>query len=1023
MILSKSVSMTLRKKTLLIISVINVTLLVILSIASRIFILASFDRLEERHTKDHVERIRRTLFNDYTALDAFVFDWATWDDTYEFIKHPNEEYLASNLVDKTFVTPRLNLILFINAEHHVVFGKGFDLNEEQEVHVPQSLLVHLSAESPLFNYSAPQNGTTGILLLPEGPMLVASRPILTSDEQGPIRGSLLMGRYLNTAEIDRLAEITQHPLTMYRFDDPQLPSEIQQKRALLSKDTSIAVQPVNASTLAGYTLIDDIYGNPALVLQTEVTRDIYRFGQTSVRHFIIAFFVTSVLVGAATLFVLEKVVISRLAQLSERVNAIRTSNDLSTRVTIPGEDELSSLSGDITEMLMALKLSQKELKENERQYSKLIQLSFSGIIIHQHGQIIVANIAGAKLLGAREPQKIIGKTLCDFIHPDCWERFRSRIRQIQEQHQGTPPTEEKLIRLDGKIIDVEMMLIPVLYQQQPAEQIAFRDITKRKGAETALKESEERYRRLVENAPLGILTINTQGQLLDANPMLAAILGAPLKDDICTLNVFTSPQFAQTEISEDFHRCLISGSPQIAEKFHISEWGKEIYLSYYLTPIYNEDRSIVGVQAIVEDITERKLTEKTLREHEAEYRSLFKNLLNGLFYSKVVVDENNRPIDYIFLEINEAFEHLIGFGREIIGKRATEVVPEIKSLEPDLIRTFGNVALTGRKEQFDFYFAPFESWFAVSAYSPEKGYFIALFDDITERKWAEEALRNINEQLEQRVEARTAELQQANRALQELLKTLNQTQEQLVQSQKMAALGGLVAGVAHEINTPLGVAITAISYLEQETQDILHQYQENTMRRSDLERYMETTSKSTKMILGNLQNISRQIEVFKQVSTREARGQKRAFQLKNYIEGVLLNLAPTLKKTPHKVTIDCPEDLILESYPTAFSQILTNFVMNSLIHGFENQFQGEINVVVTTENNGISLKYSDNGRGMTEEECSKSFDPFYTTKRTQGGSGLGLHIVYNLVTQLLKGKITCESTPGKGSTFIIQLPL
>ena len=565
--------------------------------------------------------------------------------------------------------------------------------------------------------------------------------------------------------------------------------------------------------------------------------------------------------------------------------------------------------------------------------------------------------------------------------------------------------------------------LSVLVKERTAELEG--EIAERKRAETALRESEERYRRLVENAPLGIISIDAQGRIMDVNIMLVAMLGSPSAEATKQINVLTYPSFINSGVADDFRQCLETGAPDISERLYFSEWNKQVYLRYHLTPLRDGNGSISGVQAIVEDITERKWAEEALQESEAEYRSLFKNMLSGFAYHKIIKDEHGAPIDYVFLEVNHAYEKQIGLGRDIIGKRATEVIAGLKNLEPDLIKVYGEVALTGKEVTFDLYFAPFGTWYSVSAYSPEPGYFVALYDDITERKWAEESLRQLNEELEHRVAVRTAELQEANLALQESLEIVRKAQEQLVQSEKMAALGGLVAGVAHEINTPVGIGVTAASHLRDRTIEIQQAYESGQMKRSEFNGYLKVAIESTDMILGNLQRAADQVKSFKQVAVDQTSDEKRVFRLKNYIQGILLNLHPKLKRTHHEVVVTCPEDFELESYPGAFSQILTNLVMNSLIHGFEHTDHGTmlIDVTIQPDERRLALHYRDNGRGMAEEERQKIFEPFFTTKRSQGGTGLGLHIVYNLVTRRLNGTIRCESVPNEGASFLIEMPL
>lgn len=298
----------------------------------------------------------------------------------------------------------------------------------------------------------------------------------------------------------------------------------------------------------------------------------------------------------------------------------------------------------------------------------------------------------------------------------------------------------------------------------------------------------------------------------------------------------------------------------------------------------------------------------------------------------------------------------------------------------------------------------------------------ALYD-LTDWKQAEEKIRSLNEQLELRVEERTGELRQTNQALRESLETLKITQEQLIQAEKSVALAGLVAGIAHEINNPVGLGVTSASYLEQQTQEMRDLYEQGNLTRSALKKYLQSAQEAAVIILRNLQRAAEQVKSFKQVAVDQTSGEKRQFNLKAYIDDLMLSLHPKFKHTGHTISIQCPENITITSYPGAFSQIITNLVINTLNHGFEEQEQGEILLKVTYEQEMLRLEYCDNGKGMTSEERSRAFDAFYTTKRGRGGTGLGLHIVYNLVTQKLEGEINCESVPGMRTTFIIQIPI
>ncbi len=258
--------------------------------------------------------------------------------------------------------------------------------------------------------------------------------------------------------------------------------------------------------------------------------------------------------------------------------------------------------------------------------------------------------------------------------------------------------------------------------------------------------------------------------------------------------------------------------------------------------------------------------------------------------------------------------------------------------------------------------------------------------------------------------------------LQESLEQLRRTQVQLVESEKMAALGGLVAGVAHEINTPVGVGVTAASHLAMKVQEYKEHYENGQMTRGDFEVFLETAAESSDMILTNLCRAANLIRSFKQIAVDQSSEELRHFQIKPYLDDVLQSLAPKFKRTQHTMTVHCADELEVYSYPGAFSQIITNLLMNSLKHGFEDKENGEIIIDISQQNEKILFKYSDNGKGIKPEHLKKIFDPFFTTKRGQGGTGLGMHVVYGLVNQTLSGQIECTSTPGEGTTFKLWIP-
>ncbi len=280
--------------------------------------------------------------------------------------------------------------------------------------------------------------------------------------------------------------------------------------------------------------------------------------------------------------------------------------------------------------------------------------------------------------------------------------------------------------------------------------------------------------------------------------------------------------------------------------------------------------------------------------------------------------------------------------------------------------------------------------------------------------------------LEQAIRAKDELIEEVQRTADELrtaLDNLEQARDRLVQSEKMAALGQLVAGVAHEINTPIGVALTAATYLGERTGEFRDVFTENRMKRSDLQAYVDMAGQSADLLRYNIQRAAQLIQSFKQIAVDQASEQYRSFELKSYLEQLIASLAPEVRKAGHSLVMACEEDIHLISYPGALAQVLTNLVSNAIAHAYDHGTAGTIALTAVPNGANVALTVNDNGRGIEPENMSRIYDPFFTTKRGAGGSGLGLHIVFNIVTETLHGQIDCQSTPGLGTRFIVTIPL
>ncbi len=266
------------------------------------------------------------------------------------------------------------------------------------------------------------------------------------------------------------------------------------------------------------------------------------------------------------------------------------------------------------------------------------------------------------------------------------------------------------------------------------------------------------------------------------------------------------------------------------------------------------------------------------------------------------------------------------------------------------------------------------------------------------------------------------ELLQQKEELQSTLENLQKTQGQLVESEKMAAIGGLVAGVAHEINTPVGIGITAISSLQEDIQRMAGLYEKEEISRKDFMEFIQSSGDVSKLIQKNLERTASLVQSFKQVSADQITEQQRVFALKEYLNDILVSLCPKFREKKIEFNIACDDELQLNSYPGVYAQIFTNLLLNSLQHGFYKKDVGIIGIKADINKDMLIIRYTDDGAGISKKDLPHIFEPFYTSDQHRG-TGLGLNIVYNLVKQKLHGTITCESEPGKGVLFRIEVPV
>ena len=355
--------MTLRAKAFVTTGVVLTILVFALYLSSQAILLHTFANLEERQARGNMRHALDELQETLSTLDSKASDWADWDDTYAFVVDHNRAFIRSNIQDATFTGLRLNLLLFLDSAGRMVYGKAFDLETQRGVPLPRGIEGYLTRRSPLVRRNPAKGSVTGAIVLPQGPMLIAARPILTSQKKGPVRGTLIMGRSLDEREIDRLRANTHLSLTLHQANDMHLPPDLQAARGDLLKGMSVAFRPLGSNEMAEYAVVHDVNGRVALFLRATEPRAIYAKGKMAVQYFIWLLFASGLVVCAVLVFGQERVVLTRLSLLSKDVTGIAATGDLSARVSEAGRDELSRLGSTINEMLKSLQSYQRERDE------------------------------------------------------------------------------------------------------------------------------------------------------------------------------------------------------------------------------------------------------------------------------------------------------------------------------------------------------------------------------------------------------------------------------------------------------------------------------------------------------------------------------------------------------------------------------------------------------------------------------------------------------------------------------------
>jgi PAS domain S-box-containing protein len=526
------------------VSVAVVSLVGILFVVSRTVIMENVAEVEQKTTSQSINRVLNALANELNTLDATTQDYAGWDDTYAFIQNGNTNYVNLNLMDTTFANLRLNLMLFVNTSGQIVFGKAYDPNNATEVPVPQGFLAHLAANRLILSHDSIESSVVGTILLPEGPLLVASRPILDSNRQGPILGTLVTGRFLDSTELSFLSDTTKFPLALQSIAGSSISSDFQTANLSLSTESTVFVQPLSNERVAGYVLLDDVYGNSILILRADMPRDIYAQGLAGTFYTAVSLVATGVAFGFLTLFLLEKFVISRLTRLSAEVSEIERSGNLSVRVSEAGKDELTGLGKGINRMLSALGQTQGKLmeerartRESEEKLRNTIESSPEAItLINMNGKVVDCNQAALEMFGYAKKEEMVGKDGFAVIS----SKDRTKVMEDLAALPQKGPIKNigvRMVAKDGREFAAEASASLVRDASGNPKYVVtlVRDITERKQMEQKLEEYSQQLEEMVEHRTKQLKETQkrlVKSERLAAIGQVAAMVGHDLRNPL-----------------------------------------------------------------------------------------------------------------------------------------------------------------------------------------------------------------------------------------------------------------------------------------------------------------------------------------------------------------------------------------------------------------------------------------------------------------------------------------------------------
>lgn len=634
--------MKIRSKTIHIVFSVFLTLFAILYIAFETILMNGFKHLEKEETERNVRRVIEAINEAVSNISIKAADWAKWDDTYQFIKDSNQTYISSNLGDETFSDLKINFMLFVNNKGELIFGKEYNDQTNNTNEISSELFTLFKKHTKLFTFESDSDLKSGMILLAENPIFVTSRPILTSEGNGPRNGTLIVGKFIDKNEIDKLSHITHVSVELSLINNSFEPDLVSAQKNI-SNFTPVFINPIDKNKIAGYALLKDINGENQLIIRVDSPRDIYRQGLITKMYMLITILLLGLTFGIILSGSLEKIVISRLTRLNKDVSSISDSGDHSFRVGYSGNDELTSLSTSINNMLQALQRSEIKLLNTNHQMRLIMDTLPSGLLsIDENFNI---NPGYSKSVESILDQKYLtGKSFLDVLYPSINKKIeRDKLYEFLDVLRQDIFPEKELAALNPS---------PILLTESSDNQrwvklcyhkinrgsglknhilVDLEDITAEKQLEKMIKQSEQE---------------NLQLKIIAEDPDLFRYLLSDMKQVIGhtqnNLKILNNSTNKQKETIQDIYRDIhtIKGTSSSFGLSAISESAGELETCFH-SILENKNYNSVEIANTIEAVDQ--LSKAIQKEIENTGRIIGEEIPdNGEFFLKLSINRFNQ---------------------------------------------------------------------------------------------------------------------------------------------------------------------------------------------------------------------------------------------------------------------------------------------------------------------------------------------------------------------------------------------